>query len=195
MPVYDNNGTTNKEIGKLYDNNGSANTQIDKVYDNNGSANSLIYTAREDTIYLYQNGDLKTAITGGWSFDPQWDGDTSYDHSGCGNVNGGLYLHFWANYTKSVSMQTVKSMGLTEYKNMTVSFYTDANSGVGVNGDESIWLSVNGVNKLAFTDYLSIGAHTATFSIAGTTVNTVKIHMSGNTCLYRMHITEIKLTS
>ena len=47
MPIYDNDGTANREIGKLYDHNGSANTQIGKVYDNNGSANSLIYSSQE----------------------------------------------------------------------------------------------------------------------------------------------------
>lgn len=42
-PIYDNNGTTNLEIGKLYDNNGSSNFQITEVYDNNSTSNSLIY--------------------------------------------------------------------------------------------------------------------------------------------------------
>lgn len=45
MPIYDNDGTAQREIGKLYDNNGSVSTQIGKVYDNNGSASTLIYTA------------------------------------------------------------------------------------------------------------------------------------------------------
>ena len=50
MPIYDNDGTANHEIGKLYDNNGSANAQIGKVYDNNGTTNSLIY--QSDIIVL-----------------------------------------------------------------------------------------------------------------------------------------------
>lgn len=45
MALYDNNGTTNAEIGTLYDNNGTTNYQIGSVYDHNGTTNSLIYTA------------------------------------------------------------------------------------------------------------------------------------------------------
>lgn len=45
MPIYDWNGSTNTQIGKVYDFNGSVNTQIGRVYDHNGSVNTLIYTA------------------------------------------------------------------------------------------------------------------------------------------------------
>lgn len=54
MPIYDNDGTANHEIGKLYDYNGSANTQIGKVYDNNGTTNSLIYSAE---VYGWNGGN------------------------------------------------------------------------------------------------------------------------------------------
>lgn len=53
MAVYDWNGSSNSEIGKIYDWNGSANSQIGKVYDNNGSSNSLVYSA--ETV-LIENG-------------------------------------------------------------------------------------------------------------------------------------------
>ena len=43
MPIYDFNGTTNQEIGKLFDYNGTTANQIAKVYDNNNSSNSLVY--------------------------------------------------------------------------------------------------------------------------------------------------------
>lgn len=45
MAIYDNDGTTSYEIGKVYDNDGTTNYQIGKVYDNNGTINSLIYNA------------------------------------------------------------------------------------------------------------------------------------------------------
>ncbi len=60
MPIYDNDGTASREIGKLYDHNGSANTQIGKVYDNNGSANSLIYTSEYNIV------TASNEYTGGW---------------------------------------------------------------------------------------------------------------------------------
>lgn len=47
MAIYDYDGTTNHEIGKLYDYDGTTNYQIGKVYDNNGTADSLIYNAEE----------------------------------------------------------------------------------------------------------------------------------------------------
>lgn len=68
MPIYDNDGTANREIGKLYDYNGSANTQIGKVYDNNGTTNSLIYNYQSPTTQVIFNGTNQvSAITGGWS--------------------------------------------------------------------------------------------------------------------------------
>ena len=50
MAIYDNNGTTNTEIGKLYDNNGSTSSQIHIVYDNNGTSSFEIYRA-EETLF------------------------------------------------------------------------------------------------------------------------------------------------
>ena len=47
MPIYDNDGTTNYQIGKVYDNDGTAQHQIGKVYDWDGTASSLIYSADE----------------------------------------------------------------------------------------------------------------------------------------------------
>lgn len=64
MPIYDNNGTTSTEIGKIYDNNNATSTQIGEVYDNNNTTSTLIYTATPP--YLYLNGDQYTGDTGGW---------------------------------------------------------------------------------------------------------------------------------
>lgn len=47
MAIYDNDGTSDREIGKLYDNNGTTNFQIGKAYDNDGASNHLIYSAEE----------------------------------------------------------------------------------------------------------------------------------------------------
>lgn len=47
MPIYDNNGTTTYQIGKVYDFNGTTTYQIGKVYDNNGTTTYQIYTAEE----------------------------------------------------------------------------------------------------------------------------------------------------
>ena len=55
MALYDNNGTTDAEIGKLYDNDGTTNYQTSKVYDNDGTTNRLIYSADE---IFFENGVL-----------------------------------------------------------------------------------------------------------------------------------------
>lgn len=65
MAIYDNNGTSNFEIGKIYDNNGTTSTQIAKVYDNNGTTNSLIYTADITLTNLVGSADVTKTIT--WS--------------------------------------------------------------------------------------------------------------------------------
>ena len=55
MPIYDNNGTVNAQIGKIWDNDGTTNRQIGKIYDNDGTTNSPIFSATIPT-FLYQNG-------------------------------------------------------------------------------------------------------------------------------------------
>lgn len=62
MAIYDNNGSTNYEIGKLYDNNGSTSSQIHTVYDNNGTTSSLIYIGQET---LFSGVSLDTGIASG----------------------------------------------------------------------------------------------------------------------------------
>ena len=50
MAIYDNDGTTSREIGKLYDSNDSVSSQIGKVYDNDGTTSRLIYNAESVVI-------------------------------------------------------------------------------------------------------------------------------------------------
>lgn len=65
MAIYDDDGTTCREIGKIYDNNGPTTSQIDKVYDVDGTNNWLVYSAVPD--YLYNAGDTCSDYTGGWA--------------------------------------------------------------------------------------------------------------------------------
>lgn len=65
MAIYEGNGTTNYEIGKVYEGNGTTNNQIGKVYDNDGTTSHLIYSAVPD--YLYNAGDTCSDYTGGWA--------------------------------------------------------------------------------------------------------------------------------
>ena len=59
MPIYDFNGTTNQEIGKLYDQNGTTANRISKVYDYNNSTNAEIWTShyyKDGQIIVSENG-------------------------------------------------------------------------------------------------------------------------------------------
>lgn len=61
MAIYDNDGTTSREIGNVYDNNGSVNSRIGKVYDNDGTTNTEIYSYE---VLLFPGSD---PYSGGWS--------------------------------------------------------------------------------------------------------------------------------
>lgn len=50
MPIYDNDGTSNYQIGTVYDNDGTANYRIGKVYDNDGTSNYLIYSTEMNAL-------------------------------------------------------------------------------------------------------------------------------------------------
>lgn len=112
MPIYDNDGTANREIGKLYDHNGSANTQIGKVYDNNGSANSLIYSSE-----LILIGNNRT-YTSGWSA-------IGGPYAGYGSVtdNGTNVLQYstptsWGNAAGSGNARTAALIDLTGFSTL-----------------------------------------------------------------------------
>ena len=59
MAIYNNDGTTDYEIGKLYDNDGTTDYQIGKGYDNDGTINSEIYSAE---AIFFSNGTLHQAF-------------------------------------------------------------------------------------------------------------------------------------
>lgn len=99
MPIYDNDGTANREIGKLYDHNGSANTQIGKVYDNNGSANSLIYS---DITQIYP-GTTPTVRQGGGSTSAGTWYATANPMSGDGN-GATAYVYIGSNSYSTITM-------------------------------------------------------------------------------------------
>ena len=59
MAIYDWDGTTNNEIGKIYDWDGTASHQLGKGYDWDGTTSHLIYSAEER---LFPNGSNWEAI-------------------------------------------------------------------------------------------------------------------------------------
>lgn len=91
MAIYDNNGTTSYEIGKLYDNNGTTSSQIGKVYDNNGTTNSLIYQSQ---VFVIDTSQSVTPNT--WGVKAFND---NYSEVSCSySATGGVRLNVHNNY-------------------------------------------------------------------------------------------------
>ena len=65
MPLFDNDGTTSYEIGKLYDNDGTTSYQIGKIFDNDDTTSSLIYTASVTMTNLV--GSAEQTVADAWS--------------------------------------------------------------------------------------------------------------------------------
>lgn len=73
MPIYDYNGSTSTEIGRVYDYNGSTSTEMSKVYDYNGSTSSEVFSAEAN---LFPGTDT---YAGGWSVSRSGDNGTYVD--------------------------------------------------------------------------------------------------------------------
>ncbi len=61
MPIYDSDGTTKREIGRVYDRDGTTVREIGRVYDSDGTTKREIWTAEE---WLYNNGVMGYGFTG-----------------------------------------------------------------------------------------------------------------------------------
>ena len=86
MPIYDKDGTTSLEIGKLYDNDGTANHQIGKAYDHDGTASSLIYSAETNLGSIGPFGTHWLLNVGAYKATATKTSDTYLDVSGCSSL-------------------------------------------------------------------------------------------------------------
>lgn len=50
MPIYDYDGTTNYQIGRVYDDDGTTHYQIGRVYENDGTTSHLIYSTEMNAL-------------------------------------------------------------------------------------------------------------------------------------------------
>ena len=111
MAIYDNNGSTNAEIGKLYDNNGTTSTQIGKVYDNNGTTNSLIY--QSETKYV----NTPVYKSGGYVIGYNTTDDKNWDTLGWYDVSS----------SSVITVQNTKTT--SQLSSCTCNFYTTMSTG------------------------------------------------------------------
>lgn len=141
MPIYDNDGTTKYQIGKVYDNDGTTKYQIGKVYDNDGTSNYLIYSAEEE----YFNGGFSSY------------GYTSYNYSGAsltvGNViriyhnvgTGGtaqIIVYIYADLSRITTLQfTFTTVSVTSTGSCHVGTSSTKADGVPNNYNPSQWTS------------------------------------------------------
>ena len=118
MPIYDFDGSTSREIGKLYDNNGTTSSQIKEVYDNDGPASRLVYKDAPD--YLFNWGDNRE-ITGGWSTKKY----VLSGNSGTNTMVGADFLDPWlgstGTSTRRIYIHTNKAVNVTDLK--TINMY------------------------------------------------------------------------
>lgn len=103
MAIYDNNRTTNYEIGQLYDNDGTSNHQIGNVYDNDGTSNHLIYTAEEQ----YFPGTTPSRYSPGGA-----GGYTANSTNWSCNVSNGTNVNSVTSYLK-INMTGIKTITIT----------------------------------------------------------------------------------
>lgn len=92
MAIYDHNGTSTAEIGKLYDHNGTSTTQIGKVFDNNGASNRLIYSAEETATLTGAWSDIQTEYTMKWKTTELGNDWTQADISTATAGNSGVFF-------------------------------------------------------------------------------------------------------
>lgn len=159
MPIYDYNGTSNTEIGKLYDYNGTSNTQIGKVYDYNGTSNSLIYSAEET---LFTGLTQETAIAAGPNT-TQTKTSSEYTNNGftslavTGTVGSTVIGQGTYGYAASVKIQGYSSSTWTDLKTYNVggnnSQSTAATATVNISGYTKIRVvcSITTANTDAYT--------------------------------------------
>lgn len=141
MAVYDNNGTTNSEIGKLYDHDGTASHQIGKVYDFDGTTDSLIYSAEQ---YLFNYG-----LVSGYGWTAGRNGTINSDN-----------LRVWETATDFYSLvNTTDKVDLTGWSTLkgyalfNNSTYIGGHVGLGVNTSVSTrnWTRVDSIDSTAST--------------------------------------------
>ncbi|MBR2028067.1 MAG: hypothetical protein IKA10_03615 [Oscillospiraceae bacterium] len=121
MAIYDYDGTTNREIGKVYDYDGAKNTQIGEVYDYNGSVNALIY---EDGLDVYPNTAYK------WGVYDTSTGNKVNDITFSGNVLE------WSVTNDLKGISPTISFDLTGYSKLT--FVVDSISGAAINSNHRV---------------------------------------------------------
>lgn len=161
MAIYDNNGTTNAELGKVYDNNGTTNTQIGKVYDNNGTTDSLIYSAE---LVIYKNGAIDSEI-GGF---------TTYNSNSGGTYStSGTYLTISRPYAGNVIPLTYvkgnKAIDLTSYSTLTFTGYLEAGNGhyVGFDTRSNLDWGSNPQLPAAYVNITATSATSYTLDVSG----------------------------
>ena len=170
MPMYDSNGTTVYEIGKIYDFNRTTNSQISKVYDNNGSANSLIYTAQ---YAVFDNGNA-VDYAGGWT----------RKSSGNGSYSMGTSIYTYAYNTKNSYRAYITSakIPVSQFSKLTVDWQYSGKT-------YSTWgcarIALSNYNYISWTNgYPTGGFVVSAQSSAGTSRVTTTWDISGYTSDY-----------
>lgn len=132
MAIYDNNGTTNYEIGTLYDNNGTTSYQIGKVYDNNGTTSSLIYNAE------YLISDTSTNL---WGTPEPYSANGNQAYSA--SFDGGINLSTWSVWLdyRDGTFTCPNAVPTNGYSTLYITYNYSTSYGSGL---DNVGISING---------------------------------------------------
>lgn len=139
MPMYDWNGTTGSELGKVYDWDGTTSHQLGKGYDYDGTTNNLIYTAAEPDIPMILNySDQVTAVTGGWNLGNK--GGYAYTQGWSSGDNAWVMRYSGNNWSGAGFMQTIKKFNISGYSKLHLEY--DSKQGYGNATKSNGWVYI-----------------------------------------------------
>lgn len=159
MAIYDNNGTTSYEIGKLYDNDGTTSYQIGNAYDNDGTNSYLIYTANApETATILNYSDQVSGITGGWKFGNK--GGYAYHQGWVSGDNAWVMRYSDNNWSGAGWMETNSKIYISGYSKLRLKLRTERGYGDATKG--------NGYVYIALKNNASSGGENASYYCGGT---------------------------
>jgi hypothetical protein len=141
MSIWQGDGTTNYEVGKVYEGDGTTNYQIGKVYEGDGTTNNLIYTAAEpDTPMILNYSDEVTAVTGGWKLGNK--GGYAYTQGWSSDDNAWVMRYSGNNWSGAGFMQTINKFNISGYSTLRLSLKTVRGYGDATKGSGYVYIAI-----------------------------------------------------
>ena len=162
MPIYDNNGTEVKEIGKLYDDYTTEFKQIGEVWDNDGTSNTLIYKA-EQTVFPGGTPTTKTFQASSLTTVGSFYANTSNSNGEAGMAYLGVDVSDWDKL--SVTWSASSGQYSMVYVGLKSSVATSGGTWYLPNDTNSFYTLINGTSKsqTSTTTNINVSSITGTY--------------------------------